>query len=191
MSNQADTAIAYALAQVGKPYVFGASGPNAYDCSGLVMAAYAQAGITLPHSTYLMVNLGTAVDPAQIQPGDLRFPEAGHVQLYLGGGNIVEAPTAGENVRVVKAWGDSWRVRRVAAEPGTGASIPTGSSPNTIPTISASPINAISDVTGALGHIGDALGFLIDPHNWLRALMFLAGIALVLFAVYRLSEGTA
>lgn len=194
MANQADEAIAFALSQVGKPYVFGASGPNSYDCSGLVMAAYAHAGIVLPHSTYLMVNMGTPVDAAHLMPGDLVFPEAGHVQMWLGGGKIVEAPTTGIPVRVVPQWGGVWRARRVASQPGTGGSIPTPSANGVITTAAATITPAgfsLTDVGSALSGIGKALGFIADPANWLRVAEFLAGIALVLFAIYELSKEAA
>jgi cell wall-associated NlpC family hydrolase len=93
--------VAYALRQVGKPYVFGAAGPDAFDCSGLVMRAWEAAGVSLPHSTYSMADVGTRITRAQLRPGDLvLLYDWGHVQLYIGNGNIVEAPKPGEVVRV-------------------------------------------------------------------------------------------
>jgi hypothetical protein len=104
MSNAADKMIAYALAQVGKPYGWGATGPDSFDCSGLVMMAAKSAGIPLGRTTYQQIIQGTSVAAADIQPGDLVFPDPGHVQIYLGGGEIVEAPHTGAQVRVVKQW---------------------------------------------------------------------------------------
>ncbi|SDJ13544.1 Cell wall-associated hydrolase, NlpC family [Frankineae bacterium MT45] len=99
----AGKAVAFALAQVGKPYVFGASGPGAYDCSGLTSAAYAAAGISLPHSAEGQYSYGTHVSFGQLEPGDLIFlyQPIGHVEIYIGGGLAVSAPTSGENVKVI------------------------------------------------------------------------------------------
>ena len=98
-SNAAAVALAFALAQVGKAYVWGGNGPNAYDCSGLTTAAYKQAGITIPRTSYSQFNVGTPVTLAQLQPGDLVFYYAGisHVGMYIGNGRIVHAanPTSG------------------------------------------------------------------------------------------------
>jgi cell wall-associated NlpC family hydrolase len=105
-------AIRYALAQVGKPYKWGATGPNSFDCSGLVYAAFRSAGISVPRTTYLQANIGTRVSKTNLQPGDLVFPDPGHVQIYLGNGQVVESPHTGANVRVVKMWG-FWTARRV------------------------------------------------------------------------------
>jgi hypothetical protein len=114
----ADSAIAFALAQVGKPYKYGATGPNSYDCSGLVQAAYGAAGIRLPRTTYQMVLVGSRVSSTRLlAPGDLVFPDSGHVQIYIGNGKVVEAPHTGAYVRVMNMWG-FWTARRVTA-PGS------------------------------------------------------------------------
>nr|WP_275941351.1 C40 family peptidase [Planosporangium flavigriseum] len=95
-----DIAVAYALDQLGKPYVYGAAGPKAFDCSGLVMRAWEAAGVLLPHSTYAMAKLGSRVTRDQLLPGDLVFLyNYGHVQLYIGAGRTVEAPNTGAVVR--------------------------------------------------------------------------------------------
>jgi cell wall-associated NlpC family hydrolase len=105
-------AIRFALAQVGKPYKWGATGPNAYDCSGLVQAAFKSAGVSIPRTTYLQAQIGTRVSKTNLQPGDLVFPDPGHVQIYLGNGQVVESPHTGAFVRVVKMWG-FWTARRI------------------------------------------------------------------------------
>lgn len=101
--------ITFALAQLGKPYVYGATGPNAYDCSGLVLAAYAHIGVHLPRTTYQQVNAGTPVfGITQLRPGDLLFipgsdgtPQApGHVGMYVGAGTLIQAPATGQTVRL-------------------------------------------------------------------------------------------
>jgi len=99
----ARTAVSFALAQVGKPYVFAASGPDAFDCSGLTMAAWGSAGVALPHSAADQFNYGTHVSLNQLLPGDLIFmyQPIGHVEMYIGNGMVVSAPQPGENVLVL------------------------------------------------------------------------------------------
>ncbi|HJQ43184.1 MAG TPA: NlpC/P60 family protein [Jatrophihabitantaceae bacterium] len=93
----AKKAVEFALAQVGKSYSWGAAGPDAYDCSGLTMASYASAGISLPHSAADQYNYGTEVSMDALQPGDLIFyySPIGHVTIYVGGGMMVSASTEG------------------------------------------------------------------------------------------------
>jgi cell wall-associated NlpC family hydrolase len=95
-------ALRQALTRVGDPYVWGAAGPNAFDCSGLVVWSYAQIGITLPHFTGWLWNAGVHVSRSQLQPGDLVFffPNIGHVGIYVGNGMMVDAPTFGVPVHV-------------------------------------------------------------------------------------------
>ncbi len=102
-SQAARTAVQFALNQLGKPYVFGAAGPDSYDCSGLTMAAWAAAGVSLPHSAADQYNYGTQVSLNALRPGDLIFfyQPIGHVTIYLGNGLMVSAPQPGENVSVV------------------------------------------------------------------------------------------
>jgi cell wall-associated NlpC family hydrolase len=96
------TAIRTALAQVGKPYVYGASGPNGFDCSGLTSFAYAAAGVSLPHSSAAQSRLGVAVSRSDLQPGDLVYfySPVSHVGLYIGNGMMVHARTYGQPVAV-------------------------------------------------------------------------------------------
>lgn len=94
-----EKAIAYALAQVGDRYKWGASGPNAFDCSGLVMMAFSQIGISLPHYTGTMVSRGQKVSKSEMKRGDIIFPSSGHVAIYLGNGQQVAA--SGGKGRVV------------------------------------------------------------------------------------------
>lgn len=107
------TAIGFALAQVGKPYRWGGTGPDGYDCSGLTQAAWKAAGVLLPRTTYEQVLVGQPVARADLQPGDLLEPDPGHVQLYLGAGYVVEAQHTGTFILVDHAWG-FWQARRVA-----------------------------------------------------------------------------
>jgi peptidoglycan DL-endopeptidase CwlO len=95
-------ALRAALTRRGDPYVWGAAGPSAFDCSGLVLWAYAQVGISLPHFTGDQWNMGIHVSRSDLEPGDLVFfyPDIGHVGLYIGNGLMVDAPNFGEVVQV-------------------------------------------------------------------------------------------
>ncbi|MFN8194926.1 MAG: NlpC/P60 family protein [Nocardioidaceae bacterium] len=102
VSGRASAAVHYALAQVGKAYVYGAAGPNAFDCSGLTMMAWAQAGVGLPHSSSAQYGSGPHVAASNLQPGDLVFyySPISHVGMYIGNGMIVHAANPGAGVRV-------------------------------------------------------------------------------------------
>jgi cell wall-associated NlpC family hydrolase len=95
------TAVAYAKAQVGKPYRFATAGPETFDCSGLVMRAWQAAGVRLPRITYDQINAGQRVGRESLEPGDLVFTNGGgHVMLYIGGDQVVNAGHTGVNVAV-------------------------------------------------------------------------------------------
>lgn len=102
VSQGAAGAIASARAELGKPYVWGASGPDSFDCSGLTAWAWGHAGVNLPHSAAAQQGMGSPVSQSELQPGDLVFfgSPAYHVALYLGGGLIIHAPTTGDVVKV-------------------------------------------------------------------------------------------
>jgi cell wall-associated NlpC family hydrolase len=102
-SGAAQKAVDTALAHVGDPYVWGAAGPNAFDCSGLTQYAYSAAGVSLPHSAASQSRMGTPVSRDQLQPGDLVFfySPVSHVGMYIGNGQMVHASTSGEPVKVV------------------------------------------------------------------------------------------
>jgi cell wall-associated NlpC family hydrolase len=97
----ADAAIAEARRQLGKPYEWGAAGPGSFDCSGLTMWAWRAGGVSLPHYTMDQYNATTHVPLSDIQPGDLIFfgSDFHHVGLYVGGGQMIEAPHSGADVR--------------------------------------------------------------------------------------------
>jgi cell wall-associated NlpC family hydrolase len=104
------TALRAALSQRGKPYVWGAAGPDSYDCSGLVVWAFAQEGISLPHYTGSLWNSGMHVSQADLEPGDLVFfgADIGHVGFYVGNGLMLDAPDTGAVVRVEPIWWSSY-----------------------------------------------------------------------------------
>jgi cell wall-associated NlpC family hydrolase len=116
------TAIAYAAAQLGKPYIWGGTGPAGYDCSGLVMMAYHAAGISLPRTTFQQVDAGTPVySDSQLEPGDLLFTpgadgtatDPGHVGMYIGSGLVIQAPQTGEDIEITPFSG-YWQETTVA-----------------------------------------------------------------------------
>ena len=103
VSAAAAEAVAAAEGRVGAPYVWGAAGPGAFDCSGLVMWAYAQAGVYLPHYSGAQYNDTIHIPMSDLEPGDLVFPAdpGEHVAIYVGNGEIVQAPYTGANVQIV------------------------------------------------------------------------------------------
>ncbi|MEU1485189.1 NlpC/P60 family protein [Streptomyces sp. NPDC005752] len=100
-ASKAEKVLAFARAQIGKPYVWGATGPSSYDCSGLTQAAWKDAGVSLPRTTWDQVEVGTRVATADLRPGDLVFfyDDISHVGIYKGDGMMIHAPKPGANVR--------------------------------------------------------------------------------------------
>jgi cell wall-associated NlpC family hydrolase len=101
-NSRAAAAVSYAYAKLGSPYVWGATGPDAFDCSGLIQAAYRSAGISLPRTTYAQIDAGRRVSRSELLPGDLVFFYSGisHVGLYIGNGQMIHAPNPSAPVRV-------------------------------------------------------------------------------------------
>jgi cell wall-associated NlpC family hydrolase len=101
-SGRAKAAVSYALSQVGDAYVWGGTGPSGFDCSGLTMMAWAQAGVGLPHSSSGQRGYGVPVSESSLQPGDLVFyySPISHVAIYIGNGQIVHAANPGAGVRI-------------------------------------------------------------------------------------------
>lgn len=100
--SRAARAVAFAHGAIGKPYVWGATGPGSFDCSGLTQAAWRSAGVSLPRTTYTQINAGRRVSRDQLAPGDLVFFYSGvtHVGLYVGNGQMIHAPRPGSTVRL-------------------------------------------------------------------------------------------
>jgi peptidoglycan DL-endopeptidase CwlO len=109
-SSQADKAVAFAYAQLGKPYVYGATGPGSYDCSGLVQAAWAAAGVAIPRTTFEDWDSLPHIPVSQMVPGDLIIYDGeGHVAIYVGDGYIIDAPHTGAFVERVP-YDESWYI---------------------------------------------------------------------------------
>jgi cell wall-associated NlpC family hydrolase len=113
------TIMSYVNAQLGKPYAFGAAGPNAFDCSGLTLAAYRQVGIALPHGSIAQSYMGRDVDRADVQAGDLIFTRGGspavnrgHVGIAVSSIEMISAPHAGARVHQVRIPGGVQAIRR-------------------------------------------------------------------------------
>ncbi len=101
-STQAGKAVAFAYAQIGKPYEWGATGPNSFDCSGLTMSAWAAAGVSIPRISYDQMSELPSVSTSALEPGDiLGFAGNSHVGIYVGGGYLIDAPQTGEDVEKV------------------------------------------------------------------------------------------
>jgi len=100
--------VGVAMSQLGTPYQWAGSAPGGFDCSGLVMWAYSQVGVSLPHSSYGQYGYGVPVSRDQLQPGDLVFFDGlGHVGIYIGGGQFVHAPHTGDVVKI-SSLGEGW-----------------------------------------------------------------------------------
>ncbi|MDI6918626.1 SH3 domain-containing protein [Clostridium botulinum] len=97
--------ISYARQYLGTPYVYGGTSPSGFDCSGFVQYVYRNAaGISLPRTTYDQIGVGSRVSQDQLQPGDLVFPDAGHVGIYIGGGQMIHASKPGDVVKISSVW---------------------------------------------------------------------------------------
>jgi cell wall-associated NlpC family hydrolase len=108
-------ALRFALSQIGKPYLYGGAGPDAYDCSGLTQSAWRAAGVKIPRTTQQQAAFGTPVPLKAIQPGDLVvfYSDASHVGIYSGNGQVVVAPHDGSTIRLeAMRWMPVYDVRR-------------------------------------------------------------------------------
>ena len=162
-SRPAAEAISFAEAQIGKPYIWGGTGPAGFDCSGLVYEAYLHAGITIARTTYQWRQDGPQVPLNQLEPGDLLFSAGsdgtpanpGHVVMYLGGGRVIQAPQTGELVQI-----DPLSLSGVVA-----VTRPAGASPLQIPLalgggshVSTSPVYRPAPERPARGRPADRRG---------------------------------
>jgi cell wall-associated NlpC family hydrolase len=110
-----ELALHFALAQLGKPYLYGGTGPDAYDCSGLTQRAWLAAGVPIPRTTQAQAAIGTAVPLAAVEPGDIVifYADASHAGIYAGDGKVVVAPHAGAVIALQELrWMPVYSVRR-------------------------------------------------------------------------------
>ena len=121
-TNNAQAIINTAKAQLGKPYVWGAEGPNSFDCSGLVYYVYGQHGIKMPRTSREQANVGTTVSQSQLQPGDLIFSSTdgsggvNHVGIYIGNGQMIHAPNSNDVVKTTNINSSYWQNTYVKAK---------------------------------------------------------------------------
>jgi cell wall-associated NlpC family hydrolase len=113
LSQKRQAIVTEAKKHLGKPYVYGAAGPNSFDCSGLTSYVYRQAlGINITRTTGTQVTQGIAVSAKNLLPGDLVFPHSGHVEIYIGNGKVIHAPQTGDVVKIANL-GSVWKARRI------------------------------------------------------------------------------
>lgn len=204
------TLVKTAATKLGKPYVFGAEGPNAFDCSGLMQWAYAQHGIKLPRVTGDQVKVGQAVAKGQWQPGDLIFSSwdgkpHSHVGMYAGDNRIIVAPSTGKNVQYTTLgptyMGKIDAVRRVpgvtgyTGQPaGNGGSDPQGGG-GLIPGLpdpgdlvgavraGAGALGGIANSAAKAGALADKLMWLALPTTWTRIIAGVLGAAFLFIGI--------
>lgn len=168
--SKADDAIAIAQGEIGKPYSYGAEGPNAFDCSGLIEWVYSHVGIDLPRTAAAQQAATTPTDNPR--PGDLVFwgRPAHHVGLYIGGGMMIAAPYPGQRVRTEKVYGTPAGYGRVSGA-GIGSTISAG----------------ITGVNTALFSDGGFVGGIVDGARDISIKLIFSGLGLGLvgFGVYR------
>jgi hypothetical protein len=200
--------LALAQQQLGKTYVFGAAGPNTFDCSGLVTYVFGKQGINLPHHAADQATYGTAVNPNAIQAGDLVFSDWGdgansHVGIATSSSQIIDAPHTGAVVRYDNL-GPSYRqhitaVRRVL-DGGAGGNVPVVGGPippgtdtggsGLLPDVSGlvQPFKDIATAAGDVASIGDKAVSLFAPSNFMRIVAGLAGVLFILIGIWFLSR---
>jgi len=188
-----------ALSVVGAPYVWGATGPDSFDCSGLVVWSAAKAGITMTRTTYTQILEGEPVTGAP-QRGDLVFPDAGHVGIALGGDTMVHAPAPGQNVKVEKYWTTPAAIRRVGTNSGLVGSTTVapefqsrgGDGPSLsdlIPDVSGltdavqSQYAFLSKIAGVMKAVGAFVNILMSTEGWTRILKVMFGTILVFLGI--------
>lgn len=206
-----DKAIEVAKAQIGDPYRYGGTGPNSFDCSGLVQYAYKAAGVTLPRTAAQQATYGKAVSINALQPGDLVFSnwigrKNSHVSMYIGNGKMVVAPKTGSRVQIqtldanYKAHVDG--ARRVVGGgskdpdddggikiplPGLPFGVPLGGLVDAVKGIGTG-VNAVAGSAASIGKVGEKLLALALPSNLMRMAAGFWGIVLVMFGLYFLAR---
>lgn len=200
----ADRAIEAARTQLGVPYVWGGETPgHGFDCSGLIQWAFGVGGVSLPRTTYQQVLVGAPVTQDRLAPGDLVFPDLGHVQIYVGGGQVIEAPHTGSVVQQVPMWG--FMTARRVAPPGTGTYGPAQSVAPGLPGPGGSQTATLvaSRTTGATGGTGLTFWDLIfNPGGLAEAgvrlaevaaggLIFAGGLILIAMSLFARVEHTS
>jgi hypothetical protein len=180
---------------VGDPYVYGAAGPTAFDCSGLVQYAAGKVGVSLPRTSEQQWAAVQHIKASDLQPGDLIFeqwpgdgPAPGHVAVYTGGGKIEEAPQPGEPVHVIP-----WSPGSVSAEGGRvvgyGRVPGLGGGGATLTSFPGSGLLGIpGEVTGFFSTAGQVVDWLVQPSHWVRIISGALGLGSVGGGVFLMSH---
>lgn len=187
--NAAHKALVFAQAQLGKPYRWGFTGPNYYDCSGLVQAAFAAGGVKLPRTTYEQINVGQAVSRNDLQPGDLVFPDRDHVQIVISNNSaagvfVIEAPHTGANVRIARL-GNVMAARRVTA-PANNIGDPVQRKVESLASSGFDQLQTqIEKIPGVkqVETLGTVLEKLSDPQLWARIGIGAVGVFLIIAGI--------
>lgn len=199
--------------ELGDPYVFGAEGPNSFDCSGLIQYIFRKYGIKTPRTAHEQQRFGTAVTRANLQPGDLIFfswngsDSAEHEGMYVGNGEMIHAPHTGTVVKRVKLssyyWANAIAFRRFPGVTGGPATSESGGLTGAIkagvdaitPTSVTGAINGVSNqirdiATGvaSVGKVAELVTRAFLPSNIMRGFAGLLGTMFVLIGVYFLSR---
>lgn len=195
----ATTTVGRGYSVLGKPYVFGANGPDAFDCSGLIQWCCKQAGVPGAMAgrwtTYTMINMGDEVTRDNLGIGDWVFPDAGHVGIYVGNGEILHAPEPGQSVKVGKMW-KWWRARRLYAPSPNGPSRPSTADLEALGNLPGATGDLVGGVAGEVGNATlEALGltkaweWLGDGKNWVRIGTGAVGAVAVVLGVASVGKG--
>jgi hypothetical protein len=183
--------------ELGKRYVWGATGPNTFDCSGLVQYVYGQNGIHLPRTSREQAKVGQTIPKGQQQAGDLVFsswdnaPGVDHVGVYIGNGQMIVAPHTGDVVKVQNLtpgyMGHVTNIQRVTGITGTaaGAGAATGSGLDPFAGVTAA-LDGIGSSFATIGGVADTVAKLALPQTWVRIVAGVAGIFLVFFGLWKL-----
>lgn len=186
-SEQTTAALQFMVSQVGKPYIWGGTGPRGYDCTGLAVAGFRHAGIHVPRFTTATLRfMGYAVSATEILPGDAIMPISSHVFWYIGDGKVVEAAHTGTDVRI-RSWnphnpGRIYAIRRIAV-PGSAVNVSgdiVGGAPIQSLTQMGSPQNALFKLAEPLATLSEAI---TDQFFWIRVGMFMGGVVMVFIAL--------
>lgn len=194
MSTLGQTAVQDAKDEIGKPYVYGATGPSSFDCSGLTQSSWRRAGVAIPRTSEEQAAFGSSVAQGQQQPGDLITSNWGdgpssHVSMYAGNGQVVEASHTGTNVRMLPYDSDyvshTDAIRRM---PGAGTGSAGTGSTTTGSVQDASLLSNVLSIPESIGNFFGALMWLANPMNWVRITLFIMGTVLILFGIRFLAK---
>lgn len=212
MSVSGADVVSAAAKEMGDPYVFGAEGPNAFDCSGLVEYVYRKFGIKTPRIAADQAHYGTAVTRANIQPGDLIFfnwsggQRAEHVGIYAGNGEMIHAPHTGTVVKRVKLgpsyWANEVAIRRMPGVTGgpadssglldkVGAAVGALNPATGLTGALGGIASGVADMAGAalsIGKVAESITKLFLPSSIMRAAAALMGAVFLLLGIFFLSR---